>query len=272
MRSYLYSMLVVFSWIAVLLACQSQETNSEENADETVTEVANPAMPGFDMENSDPEAIELADLVMEAMGGRKQWDDLHYTTWVFFGNRKHTWDKYSGDVRVDYLRDTVHRKVVLFNVHDMEGKVQMDGQELADADSASKLIQAAKSHWINDMYWLFMPFKMKDDGVTLKYAGQDTTETGAMAEVVEMTFEEVGDTPQNKYHVFIDPETHMVVQWNYFADASDESPRFKSSWEGYDTYGGIKLSSDRMFYGNTMRYLTEIAVMDTLEQDILKAF
>ncbi len=272
MKSYIFSILGVFSLIAVLSGCQSQENNSKYNFEETAAKVVNPAMPGFDMENSDSEAIALADQVMEAMGGRKQWDDLHYVTWVFFGSRKHTWDKYSGDVRIDYLRDTVHSKVVRFNVHDMEGKIQMDGQELADADSANKLIQAAKSHWINDMYWLFMPFKMKDDGVTLKYAGQDTTETGSTAEIVEMTFKGVGDTPKNRYHVFIDPETHMVVQWNFFADASDESPRFKSSWEGYDTYGGIKLSSDRMFYGNSMRYLTEIAVMDTLEQDILKAF
>ena len=44
-----------------------------------------------------------------------------------------------------------------------------------------------------------MPYKLKDSGVTLKYKGQDTLETGHPAEKLQLTFEEVGKTPENKY-------------------------------------------------------------------------
>ncbi len=258
--------------ICILVACQPQGQSESAEAPAEVTQVGNPAMPGFNMEDSDSEAIEVADKVMEAMGGRKNWDDLHYSTWIFFGNRRHIWDKFTGDVKIDYLQDTAHNKSVIFNVNTMEGRVRLDGEVLADADSASKLIQAAKSHWINDMYWVYMPFKMKDDGVTLKYAGQDSTETGVLAEVVEMTFDGVGNTPQNKYHVYVDPTSHMVLQWDYYPNATDEEPRFKSSWEAYKNYDGLKISSDRLFYGGAVRKLEEIAVMDTLETNVFEAF
>ncbi len=46
---------------------------------------ANPAADGFDMAGSDPKAVEIADQVMQAMGGRKAWDNTHYISWNFFG-------------------------------------------------------------------------------------------------------------------------------------------------------------------------------------------
>ncbi|MEJ2086172.1 MAG: hypothetical protein P8Y44_10915, partial [Acidobacteriota bacterium] len=49
----------------------------------------NPPAPGFNAEASDDEAIVIADQVMEALGGRKAWDDTRYLTWNFFGRRRH---------------------------------------------------------------------------------------------------------------------------------------------------------------------------------------
>lgn len=61
----------------------------------------NPPAPGFHAEASDAKAIEIADEVMNAMGGRQGWDETRYIVWTFFGRRKLFWDKYSGDVRVE---------------------------------------------------------------------------------------------------------------------------------------------------------------------------
>ncbi|MEM9719222.1 MAG: hypothetical protein AAGA10_08250, partial [Bacteroidota bacterium] len=178
----------------------------------------------------------------------------------------------TGDVKIEYTQDTVSERVVLLNVNTMEGKVQHNGEAFSDADSVAVLLQQAKGQWINDSYWVFMPFKMKDSGVTLKYVGTDSTLAGVPCEVVSMTFSEVGNTPDNKYLVYIHPESHDVLQWDYYPTATDESPRFVSSWDAYKTYGNIRLSSDRVFNGEAMRKLEELAVLDSLSEGFFKEF
>ena len=255
----------------MLISFSCQNTGNQQAVVQE-TQEENPAIPGFNEEASDPKAIALADAVMKAMGGRENWDKTRYTTWKFFGNRKHTWDRYTGDVKIEYTQDTVSERVVLFNINTMEGKVQHNGTDFTDSDSVATLLKQAKGQWINDSYWVFMPFKMKDSGVTLKYVGTDSTLAGVPSEVVSMTFNEVGNTPDNKYLVYIHPDSHEVLQWDYYPTATDDGPRFVSSWDGYETYGNIRLSSDRVFNGETMRKLGELAVLDSLPQGFFEEF
>lgn len=148
---------------------------------------------------------------------------------------------------------------------DLSGKVWKDGVELTNADSLKKYLGRAKSIWINDSYWLVMPFKLKDSGVTLKHLGADTTQTGEMADIVELTFEGVGDTPQNKYHVYISQSEKLVKQWAFFREADQAEPGFITPWEGYERYGQILLSGDR-----GRGQLTDIQVMDTVPEELLE--
>ena len=39
---------------------------------------------------------------------------------------------------------------------------------------------------------------------TLKYIGQDTTQAGVPSEVLQLTFQNVGNTPDNMYQVWVD--------------------------------------------------------------------
>src|SRR5207248_1706270 len=58
---------------------------------------------------SDAKAVGIADQVMTALGGRKQWDSLHGLRWSFGAmvndsvrsTRRHAWDKMTGRHRVD---------------------------------------------------------------------------------------------------------------------------------------------------------------------------
>ena len=68
--------------------------------------------------------------------------------------------------------------VYLMNIHSMEGKVKRGEKLITNPDTLQNFLKYGKSTWINDAYWLVMPFKLKDSGVTLKYIGQDTTEAG----------------------------------------------------------------------------------------------
>lgn len=228
--------------------CQKVEQSAE-----------NPPMPGFNLKASDPEAMEIADQVMAALGGRRNWDDTRYIAWNFFGRRRHVWDKWSGNLRMESKNG-----VVLMNLQTGRGRAWEDGQEVAHPDSLTERLKFAKSAWINDSYWLLMPYKLKDTGVTLKYMGETTLENGGQCDILQLTFTEVGDTPQNKYWVYVNRESKLVVYWSYFSDAGDAEPRISTPWDGWRRYGNIMLSGGR----GPNRQISDIGVFSELPEAV----
>ncbi|HEX2465683.1 MAG TPA: hypothetical protein VHR17_13760, partial [Thermoanaerobaculia bacterium] len=169
----------------------------------------NPPAAGFDTAGSDAAAIAFADRAMEAMGGRKAWDETRYLSWRFFvpqPGRTHVWDKWTGNLR--YQNGTT---LTLMNINTKEGSVWMDGQKVEDKAELAKLLQQGYEAWVNDSYWLFMPYKLKDSGVTLKYKSEGTTDDGKPADILQLTFKNVGVTPQNKYDVWVDKASGLVT-------------------------------------------------------------
>lgn len=245
------------SALASLMLFQMCQPSSQEGAE-------NPPMEGFNMAESDPKAIQIADSVMAAQGGRKNWDDTRFISWNFFGNRKLLWDKHTGNVRVEHVKDDTK---ILVNINTGEGKVFKDGAEVTQPDSLAKYLQKGKEAWINDSYWLVMPFKLKDSGVTLKHLGEDTTQVGQQADVLQLTYNNVGVTPENKYKVYVDKNTHLVTQWAYFPKASDSVPAFVMPWQDYQTYGRLKLSGDR-----GQAKITDIKVLEDVPESAFTSF
>ncbi|NJN25903.1 MAG: hypothetical protein HC819_08020 [Cyclobacteriaceae bacterium] len=217
------------------------------------------------MEGSDPKAIAIADEVMRAMGGRDNWDKERYFTWNFFGRRTLWWDKQSGDVRIEMHQ--ADSTIILVNIHDEQGRVFARGEELTHSDSVAKYMKKGKSVWINDAYWLFMPFKLKDSGVTLSYIGEDTTQAGENADVLQLMFDNVGNTPQNKYRVWVDKSDKLVKQWAFYRENTSSEPDFITPWIDYNQYGSILLSGDR-----GERKITGIEVLDQMEAGVFNEF
>ena len=218
--------------------------------------IDNPPAEGFNT-SSDSKAIALADSVMLAMGGRKAWDETNYIKWNFFDVRKHIWNKETGDLRIIGIQDSFD---IIMNINTLEGIVNWKGINMNQPDSLAKYLQKAKEMWINDGYWLFLPFKLKDSGVTLKYMGKDKSQNGTISEAIELSFSEVGVTPNNKYIVHIDPSNYHIVQWDFYPQYEDKEPRFSTPWENYSRHGAILLSSSR---GEDYT-ISEIAVGDSL--------
>jgi hypothetical protein len=225
----------------------------------------NPPAEGFDMANSDPRAVEIADSIMIAMGGRKNWDNTRYISWNFFGGRDLIWDKRDNKVRIESFKDSI---TYLVDLDKLKGRVSVRGQEIKEPDSLSKMLSKGKSIWINDSYWLLMPFKLKDTGLTLKYIGEDTLTTGAKCNVLELTFKDIGDTPQNKYRIFVDENDNLVKQWSYYSNASQDSANFTRPWDNYQKYGDILISADRSDGGGPKN----VKVDDNLPEKIFTEF
>ncbi len=222
---------------------------------------ASTQVPKGDPGTSDGKALKIADEVMRAMGGQAAWDATHYISWNFFGSRTLLWDKWTGDVRIEWLKKP---RTVIVNVVSGKGKVLLNGVEQSQSDTLTKYLQMGKEIWINDSYWLVMPFKLRDPGVTLHYLGEKATDDGKAADLLQMTFSKVGVTPDNKYQVWVDKKTRLVTQWAYFANFNDKKPQFQQSWTNYERYGQILLSSDRgSEKGRTLR---PIQVMTTVPE------
>ena len=225
----------------------------------------NPSMEGFNEAGSDEKAINIADEVMKAMGGRQAWDQARFLVWDFFGARRLYWDKWAGDVRIEFLKEDTK---MLVNVHDLKGKVYKEGQEVTHPDSLTNYLETAKNIWINDSYWLVMPFKLKDSGVTLTYNREDTMSDGKRADVLALTFEGVGVTPQNKYEVFVDKEDNLIKQWAYFKSAGQDSANFIRPWDNYKSYGKLLLSADRSDNGGP----SNVYLLDSLPSTVFTSF
>lgn len=247
------------------LFCFSCQKSLSKMLDQAA-EAENPAAPGFDLKGSDPAAINIANEVMRAQGGRAAWDATKVIRWTFFGGRTLTWDKQAGLCRIDWLK---RQRKVIINLQDGSGKVSLNGVEQTNPDSLVKYLDLGRKVWINDSYWLFMPFKLKDSGVTLKSLGEGKTADGKPADLLQLTFKGVGVTPDNKYHVWVDKKTRLVTQWAYFEKYTDEKPEIQNPWGDYRRYGDILLSSDR---GKDEGSLAPISVMEKAEVGTFEHF
>lgn len=151
------------------------------------------------------------------------------------------------------------------NIYTKQGKVQQNGNEITD--SLASFLRQGYEWWVNDSYWLVMPFKLKDSGVTLKYLREDTTSAGKPADVLSMSFKDVGITPENVYEVWVHTDSKLVVQWAYYLDSATLEPHFITPWTDYRQYGEILLAGNRGDHE-----LTNIQVFEKISEDIFSSF
>ena len=153
---------------------------------------------------ADEKSAEIAEAVMQRMGGHDAWEATRFVTWNFFGSRRHLWDKHTGKIRVEGTdRETGEPYLILMNLHTKQGQAWYGGEEVTSPDRLAELLDLGEAAWINDSYWLVMPYKLRDPGVTLKHVGPGEMVDGRAAEVLELTFDGVGRTPENKYRVYV---------------------------------------------------------------------
>ncbi|QMU30675.1 hypothetical protein [Adhaeribacter radiodurans] len=224
-------------------------------------------LPGFiraqnSNNGSDEQALALADKVIKNMGGMKNWNNTRYIAWSW-RDQYHIWDKYENKFR--YEKDTL---VVISDLNTKQGTVYSKGKVLADEAKRQEILNKQYAVWANNSYWFLMPFKLRDNGVTLKYKGEGKTQTGADADLIELTFQNVGVTPNNRYIIAIDKKAGLVTEWSYFKNASDEKPGFTRPWTDYQKYGKILISSGR---GDEKMNMKDIVVSQNINSDLFNS-
>jgi serine/threonine protein kinase len=209
---------------------------------------------------SDPRAAALADRVMVALGGADAWGATRYLRFDFaveragkiVTSRAHTWDKWTGRYRLEAKtpkRGEPNRTgsgdsfVVITNINTKDGSAYLKGKRLG-GEEAREYLDLAYSIWVNDTYWLLMPYKMKDPGVMLAYGGEEKKGDAAWDKVV-LTFDNVGLTPKDKYWAYVNRATGLVDRWEYILNGGT-GPPMAFAWQGWKRHGAILLASTRV--------------------------
>ena len=219
----------------------------------------------------DAKSVELAERMLEAMGGEQAWQDTRFVRFNFFGARLHHWDRHTGRHRLEGKTRDGDEYLLLHNVNTREGTAVVNGEVLDGEDKASWL-ERAYGMWINDTYWLVMPYKLMDPGVSLEYDGEEEID-GTTFDKVKLTFDKVGLTPGDTYWAYINRATGLMERWAYFLEDWEEG-REPTHWQWLDwsRYGGIMLSSRRLNPdGEREALLDELAVFDHLPDSVFES-
>ena len=183
------------------------------------------------------DAQQLAKAVWKASGG-ENWTKVKELRFTFIveqegkelARAEHHWDVAAGTDRVKWKG-----KDVTVNL----------ASPAQDEDS-----KTAYARWVNDSYWLLAPLKVLDPGVKLSAEGPK--EAGeARFETLRLSFEGVGLTPGDQYLLYIDPQTKLVRAWDYIPAPEKV---MHGTWDKYETFGGLQLSTEHEFGGRIIRF------------------
>ncbi|MGE5176086.1 MAG: DUF6503 family protein [Hyphomicrobiales bacterium] len=232
---------------------------------------------GRPMGEADPKAAAIAKELTDAMGGQKAWDDLPYFRFDFVIVRdgkevarfRHWWDKKHGRERVEGPDDKGRIVTAIFSLADKKGKTFTDGLLDTDSTNIANIIQMGYERWVNDTYWVMMPFKLRDPGTHLKYDREETGKDGTPYDVLELTFDKgVGLTSDDHYWLFVNRKTHLIDKWEYVLTGQKPPPQVVH-WESWTQIGPIRLSLLRRFEGKpVMLRFENVATPATMDESV----
>lgn len=121
---------------------------------------------------------------------------------------------------------------------------------------------AVDKGFINDKYWLLVPFQLIwDEGTTIS---ESTKEEAPISKTelnkITLTYgNEGGYTPGDAYDIFYDDD-YIIREW-VFREGNSDSPSMTTTFENYEDYNGIKIAKDhKMADGNFNLFFSNIKV------------
>ena len=171
-------------------------------------------------------------------------------------------------------RRSGHSQVILMNLNSKKGKVYTDGIEVTDVKTRDQFLERARRAWINDTYWLLMPYKLFDPGVELTYSGEEVI-NGTTYDILHLSFNDVGVTPGDEYWAYINRETSLMDKWVYLLqlrEGQTERSRGEWKWNSWRRYGKILLSSERERVDGQKRMHKDLAVFQHVDKVVFTSW
>lgn len=224
---------------------------------------------------SDPHAIEIAGQVMQALGGEERWKNLHGLRWAFEvsvndtlkSSRRHAWDRQNGWHRVEGVNRAGQKFLWIERLDGSQGMAWMDGKSIV-GDSLAKLVKRAKSMWTNDTYWMLMPYKLRDPGVTLRDAGM-VREGTKTYDKLALSFDQVGETPGDHYWVYVNRANHRIEKWDMILEG-EKPPAETWTWEDWVQKDGLWFPTAHR-QGNLVIYTRNVEAVSAFRPGEFKA-
>lgn len=251
-------------------------------------------------------ATVIIDWVWGHLGGKDAYEKARYVQFTFASEgegrkgaeRKHLWDRYTGDYVLEF-GDAGATYKVYFNIDSKEGVVVKNGAIL-EGDAAAKQIDHAYAIFCNDTYWLLVPTKLGDYGARTQFVGhlginpEDEFDKIAYEEMMEraegkehhhherkpvppelkdtpailhLWFEEkVGVTPGDQYWLYVKHDGR-IDKWRYKLQDGTES---EWTWSDEKDCGlGLTFSTRRTRAdGKRVIYFPDVKFSETMDRSV----
>jgi hypothetical protein len=217
-------------------------------------------------QDRDPKATSLAQKTWDAMGGMEAWKQVAALRFNFQVEPqgqppravKHLWDRSKGVDHIEGKTRDGKQMVAWVRLKDKTGVAWSDGKKL-EGDQLKEAMAWAYQRWVNDTYWLIMPFKLMDSGVNLKYEGAKDKH-----DVLHLSFGNVGLTPGDQYWAYINKDTGLMDRWEYLLEGEKEKGTW--DWVDWENFGKLKLSKKKTTPDKkTAIHFTPLKIIDSAD-------
>lgn len=207
-----YKLFILAGLFSALLACQSntsQELSENQSDYKREDMAANQALATkYGVENFS--AIDTINFTFNVRPSQEA--DTISRNWIWIPKKQQVSLKLNGQW-VSYNRDTIQ------------------SEQFKGIDGA----------FINDQYWLIYPFRtLWDSGTEISVEkGIMPFSKDSVSTMKVVYTDSAGYTPKDTYKLFMDSDG-MIAAWEYYPGSADQ-PALVTSWEGLETYKGIKI-------------------------------
>jgi len=214
------------------VACSTKQAETV-TAGQTNVNVA-----GFNADQSDPAAIELADSVNKATGVNKTFRTIQCLAWRN-NEARLFWNKQDSLMRIEFDADS---GIAILNLKTKTGRYSSKGKEITDNAKSKQKIEELILYGKYETTLLTLPFLLKTTGTTLTYMGQENVKGYGSCNVVMRTDSVGQKLVPVSYKMYIDKKENLVRLIKVINQQNTTEKVFTVN--AYATIGSLKIWSN----------------------------
>lgn len=136
---------------------------------------------------------------------------------------------------------------VTYEATDKDGKATKVIYKRSEVDSQSDVVKTQiDPGFVNDQYWLFLPFHVTWDGATVTDEGMQETPLGkTSAHKIVVKYAASGYSPGDTWDLYVGPDKRVAEMTYHRAVPVPKLPNLvHAKWEGYKKAGPLLFSTD----------------------------